>query len=242
MDTADGVDHLYKPQRADHYIANLLWHWSAGSQLRVEAYEKEYERTTPRFENVFDPFVLLPQVATDRVEIDSTRAKVHGIDLELQQPVTDRTSVIARYSYLDADDEVARRWVPRRWSQHHTITGIAMWASDTLSASAALTWHSGWRTTAPPLNVPVGVTIPIEDVLNNRRLNDYFSVDLSASASHPFWRSTVTVFADITNTLDRQNAVGIQYAVDETAGTLQFSPDHTSLLPIVPWVGIVVAF
>ena len=118
-----------------------------------------------------------------------------------------------------------------------------MWKSDTLSASAALTWHSGWRTTAPPLNVPVGMTIPIEDVLNNRHLNDYFSVDLSASASHPVWRSTVTLFADITNTLDRQNPVGIDYAVMKPVRPpLQFSPDHTSLLPIVPWVGIVVAF
>ena len=74
MDTADGVDRLYKPQRADHYIANLLWHWSAGSQLRIEAYEKEYERTTPRFENVFDPFVILPQVA-DRPSADRFDAR-----------------------------------------------------------------------------------------------------------------------------------------------------------------------
>jgi hypothetical protein len=52
----------------------------------------------------------------------------------------------------------------------------------------------------------------------------------------------VTLFADITNTLDRQNPVGIDYAVTEGTGTTQFSPEHTSLLPIVPWVGIVVAF
>jgi hypothetical protein len=242
MDTADGIDHLYKPQRADHYIASALWHWSAGAQLRIDAYEKQYERTTPRFENVFDPFVLLPQVATDRVEIASARARAHGVDLEFQQTMTERTSAIARYSYMDADDEVGGRWVPRRWSQRETVTGIVMWKSDALSASAALTWHSGWRTTAPPASVPIGATIPIEDVLNNRHLNDYFSVDLGFSASHPVWRSTVTVFANVTNSLDRQNPVGIDYAVDETGGTVQFSPDHTSLLPIVPWVGIVIAF
>ena len=242
MDTADGVARLYKPQRADHYIASASWRATADTQVRVDAYEKLYERTTTRFENVFDPFVILPQVAVDRVQIDSTRARTHGVDFELQQALTDQTSLIARCSYMDADDYVGGRWVPRRWSQRETVTGIAMWKSDTFSASAALTWHSGWRTTAPPQSVAVGTTIPIEDVLNDRHLNDYFSVDLNASASHPVWRSTVTLFADITNTLDRQNPVGIDYAVTQGTATTQFSPEHTSLLPIVPWVGVVVAF
>jgi outer membrane receptor for ferrienterochelin and colicin len=242
MDTADGVDHLYKPQRADHYIASAMWHGAAGTLLRVDAYLKQYERTTPRFENVFDPFVILPQVATDRVEIDASRARAHGVDLEWQRALTDRTSVIGRYSYMDADDKVGGRWVSRRWSQRHTITGIVMWTSDALTASAALNWHSGWRTTAPPPSVPVGVTIPIQELLNNQFLNDYFSVDLGFSASHPLWRSTVTLFADITNTLNRQNPVGIDYAVDESAATVEFSRSNTALLPIVAWVGIVVAF
>jgi len=242
IDTADGVDHLYKAQRADHYIASARWRWFAGAQLRIDAYQKQYERTTPRYENVFDPFVILPQVATDRVEIDATRARAFGVDVEWQQAVADRTSVVGRYSYMDADDKVGGRWVSRRWSQRHTITGIVMWKSDMLTASAALTWHSGWRTTAPPASVPVGVTIPIQDVLNSQHLNDYFSVDLGVSASRPLWRSTVTVFADITNTLNRRNPVGIDYAVDETGASVEFSRDNTSLLPIVPWVGIVVAF
>ena len=242
MDTADGVARLYKPQRADHYIASAMWRANADTQVRLDAYEKQYGRTTTRFENVFDPFVILPQVAVDRVQIDSTRARTHGVDFELQETLTDQTSLIARYSYMDADDYVVGQWVPRRWSQRQTVTGIAMWKSDAYSASAALTWHSGWRTTAPPPSVPVGTTIPIEDVLNNRHLNDYFSVDLNASASHPVWRSTVTLFADITNTLDRQNPTGIDYAAVEGTTTTQFVPEHTSLLPIVPWVGVVVAF
>ena len=242
VDTADGVDHLYKPQRADHYIASAIWRWSADAQLRLDAYEKLYGRVTPRFENVFNPFVLLQQIAPDRVEIDATRARAHGVDLELQDALTPQTSAILRYSYMDADDEVGGRWVSRRWSQRQTVTGIVLWKSEVFSASGSLTWHSGWRTSAPPESVPAGTTLPLADVLNNRCLGDYLSLDLGFSASRPMWRSTLTVYGDITNTLNRNNIVGVDYTAQENGGNVQFSPDHTSLLPIVPWIGLVISF
>ncbi len=242
IDTADGVDALYKPQRADHYIASTAWRASANSRLRLDLYDKQYDRTTPRFENLFNPFEVLPQVAPDRVEIDATRARAHGVDFEFQNDVTPRTSVIARYSYMDADDKIEGQWVSRRWSQRQTATGIVMWKSDTLSASAAVTWHSGWRTSAPPASVPAGFTIPLADIVNNRVLHDYVSLDLGCSATHPLWRSSITVFADVTNALNRDNSVGVDYVAQPTGPTVQFSPDNTSLLPIVTWVGIVIAF
>jgi hypothetical protein len=242
MDTADGIDHLFKPQRADHYIGSATWRWSSTAQIRLDAYEKQYSRTTPRFENLFNPFVLLPQVAPDRVEIDASRARAQGIDFEFQDELTPRMSMIARYSYMDADDKIGGQWVSRRWSQAQTVTGIALWKSESFSASASVSWHSGWRTSAPPASVPVGTTIPIADIANNRILEDYFSVDLGFSASRPLWRSTVTVFGDITNTLNRDNTVGVDYTAQQQGAAVTFLPDDTSLLPIVPWVGIVIAF
>ena len=242
MDTADGIDHLFKPQRADHYIGSATWRWSSTAQIRLDAYEKQYSRMTPRFENLFNPFVLLQQIAPDRVEIDATRARAHGIDFEFQDELTSQTSLIARYSYMDADDKIGGQWVSRRWSQAQTVTGIALWKSESLSASASISWHSGWRTSAPPASVPVGTTIPVADIANNRFLEDYLSVDLGFSASHPAWRSTVTVFGDITNTLNRNNQVGVDYTAQPQGPAVAFLPDHTSLLPIVPWVGIVIAF
>lgn len=242
MDTADGIDHLFKPQRADHYIGSATWRWSSAAQIRLDVYAKQYGRMTPRFENLFNPFVLLPQVAPDRVEIDATQARAHGIDFEFQDELTAQTSLIARYSYMDADDKIGGQWVSRRWSQAQTVTGIALWKSESFSASASIAWHSGWRTSAPPATVPVGTTIAVADIANNRFLKDYVSVDLGFSASHPLWRSTVTVFGDITNTLNRENPVGIDYTAQPQGASVSFEPDDKSLLPIVPWVGIVIAF
>ena len=50
--------------------------FAAGLDLRVEAYRKYYRRINPRFENLFDPLVLLPEAEFDRVRIapDSARA------------------------------------------------------------------------------------------------------------------------------------------------------------------------
>ena len=242
LDTADGVTQLAKSQRADHYIASASWWTSAASHLRLEAYQKRYERCNPRFENVFNPFVLLPELADDRVEIDPSRARARGVDFEWQTHVSDEVTLTTRYSYMDADDEIEGRWVARRWSQHHTVTGIGSWTHGGLTASTSLAWHSGWRTSAPPTEIAAGDVLPLESLLDNRVMRDYLSVDLAASASWHLGRSTLSAFVDVTNTLDRENVVGIDYDVAETGGSLTLTPDHTSLLPIVPWVGITIAF
>ena len=51
--------------------------WSTPSptriSARVEAYYKDYEELKPRFENLFDPLVVLPELQTDRVEVAADR-------------------------------------------------------------------------------------------------------------------------------------------------------------------------
>ena len=242
VDTADGFDELFKPQRADHYVASTTWRPTEAMQFRLDVYDKIYDRVSPRFENLFNPFQLLPQVAVDRVEIDATRARSHGVDFEWQNSLSERASVIARYSYMDADDKVEGQWVARRWSQRNTATLLFLWNSERLDASAGLTWHSGWRTSAPPAVVPIGTTLAIADVANNRSLNDYFSLDLGLSTSRPVGRSTVTIYAQLTNTLDRSNPVGIDYRDVAAPPNVTFVPDHESLLPFVASAGIVFAF
>jgi hypothetical protein len=203
---------------------------------------KRYDRVSPRFENLFNPFQLLPQVAADRVEIDATRARAHGIDLEWQETLSENASVIARYSYMDADDKIEGQWVSRRWSQHDTATLLFLWKVAMFDASAGVTWHSGWRTSAPPSSVPIGTTLPIPDIANNRVLDDYYSLDVALSTSREIGRSTITAFVELTNTLDRENPVGIDYHDTVVATDVAFVPQNESLLPFVASAGIVVAF
>jgi hypothetical protein len=56
-----------------------------GMSLRFEIYRKEIRSLQPRFENLFDPLVVLPEVRPDRVRIDAGAALARGAELMLSQ-------------------------------------------------------------------------------------------------------------------------------------------------------------
>ena len=151
-------------------------------------------------------------------------------------------SATLRYSYMDTDDRINGIWVPRRWSQRHTVNGIVAWERESYTLAAALTWHTGWRTSVPPGSIGVGETLPIETVLNNTESREYFSVDLSASKTWSLGGSTLTLFADLTNSLDRNNVAGIDYDIEVEDGEFMFEPDNETLFPLIPSIGFVIAF
>lgn len=243
MQASDGVDHFFAPQRADHFIGAVEWLPTPMWRVRAEAYRKRYSHPKTRYENIFDPFVLLPELEADRVAISPNRAKAAGYDLETSRLFSDALSATLRYSYMDADDHINGKWVSRRWSQQHTVNAIASWQRPTFSISAALAWNSGWLTSEPPASLGPGETLPIERLLNNAELGNYFSFDVSASKTWQLGRSKITTYADVTNVFNRHNAAGIDYDVSETdAGGFEFAPDHETLLPVVVTAGVRVSF
>lgn len=243
MQASDGIDHFFAPQRADHFIAALEWSPMPAWDVRVEGYHKRYQRTKTRFENMFNPFVLLPELEPDRVAISPSRARATGYDVETSRLFSDVLSASLRYSYMDADDRINGTWISRRWSQRHTVNAMASWRFETFSVSAALTWHSGWRTSEPPDTLAAGEELPLERLLNNKELKDYVSFDLSASKWWQVGRSRITTYADITNVFNRDNAAGIDYDVEELDdGSFVFTPDRETLLPVIVSVGILVSF
>ena len=234
MQTTDGVDVFQPPQRADHFIAGWYWDPSPDWKLRAEVYRKRYGRTSLRFENIFNPFVILAELEPDRVPIAPQRAEAWGVDLEARHELSASLSGTLRYSYMDADDRINGSWVPRRWSQRHTVNAILAWERESYTLAAALAWHTGWRTSVPPGSIGVGETLPIESLLNNTELREYFSVDLSASKTWTIGGSMLTVFADLTNSLDRNNVAGIDYDLELEDGELIFEPDNEVLFPLIP--------
>jgi outer membrane cobalamin receptor len=242
MKAEDGVDHFYQPQRADHLIAAIEWDPNSRLELRGEAYFKRYQPTRTRFENVFNTFVLLPQIEPDRVALDSSRARVDGVDLQARMNFSATLSGLLRGSYMNADDRIDGEWIPRKWSQHYTLQSMLTWQHASLAFSTALTWHSGWRTAALPPAVPIGTTLPLTSVVNKDLLPDYVSLDVSLQKSWQVGRTTVTLHADVTNALNHDNVAGIDYVADETDTAILLTPDQEQLLPWIPSIGVVVAF
>lgn len=241
LQVLDGLTRFFRPQRSDQVVAGLEW-GDARRQLVFEAWLKSYDNTKGRFENIFNPFVLLPEMESDRLQLTPDRARARGVDLEFRQEITQALVGQLRYSYLTAEDRLEKRWTERRWSQEHTVNTSLVWQRENFSLAAAALWHSGWRSTRLPGYVPADVEIDPLDFLNNTELREYFSIDLSARYRWTFPRCRIEVYADISNLTDRSNQAGIDYDEEEVAGGFLLAPDRESLLDRVTSVGITLSF
>jgi len=208
----------------------------------IDAYRKNYSRTKRRFENLFNPFVMIPELEADRVALGPNKARARGVDLQVRGPLTADVSTVLRYSYMDAEDRFGSDWVARRWSQRHTVNWMLAWERETFDLAAAVTWHSGWRGATPPAQVPDGEVLPAESILNNTELDDYVSLDLSASRTWRFNRAALSVYADVTNVLGRRNVAGLDWDASEEDGGFVFERSTDVLLPMIPSVGILLVF
>ena len=61
----------------------------------------------------------MQQIAPDRAEIDATRARAQELDFEWQDSLSERASLIGRFSYMDADDKIEGQWVSRQICSSH---------------------------------------------------------------------------------------------------------------------------
>jgi outer membrane receptor protein involved in Fe transport len=241
LQALDGVERFYPAQRSDQFLVGAEWTASQW-QAVLEVYYKNYANPKGRFENVFNPFVLLPEMESDRLGIFPDKARARGIDLDLSYQFTEGLSAQFRYSYMDAQDRLEGRWVDRRWSQEQTVNASLRWRRDNFSVAIAALWHSGWRTTRLPGFIADDNPIDILDFLNNDELREHFSVDVSARYRWEFPNARIEIYADLSNVTDRQNLAGVDFDEEEVEGGYLILPDKETLLGFVPSIGITLSF
>ena len=239
LPVTDGVRAFDAVQRANHYVLALEWARD-GWTLRADAYRKDYENPRRRFENIFDPFVILPELEPDRIAIAPDRARAQGVDLEARRAFGNGWIAGIALSELDAEDRIEGTWIPRRWSQHHTARVLAAWKGERTQFAIAATWHSGWRTSALPSSTDEPFVIA--EILNNDELKDYVALDLRLARTHRIGRAELTLYADLSNVLNRDNAAGVDYDVEEVDDGFALVPDAETLLPFIPSLGFRLSF
>src|SRR5690606_2301066 len=69
LQVEDGVQEFAPPQSATHAIVSVQHEFANELALRVEAFRKWTRTARPRYENLFDPLVLLPELRPDRVRV-----------------------------------------------------------------------------------------------------------------------------------------------------------------------------
>lgn len=241
LQVTDGLDEYQKPQHADHYIAGLEHHFRSNVSFRFEAFHKRFGALRPRFENLFNSLVLLPELGVDRVGLEPNEARASGVELTARYRPDDDLNIWLSYTHSSAQDLIDGHWERRTWDQRHTAQAGMILNDEAWSMSTTVTWHSGWHTTA----LPAVINGPLDDLQrNDTPLPNYFSLDARLSRSWEWPENSLTLFAEVTNLTDRDNVGGVAHEFDpvETDSSLLVTADPEKLLPLIPSLGLVWRF
>jgi outer membrane receptor protein involved in Fe transport len=239
LQVEDGVEQFYPAQHADHAILGFDHAFTAGFDLRLEAYRKYYRHINPRFENVFDPLVLFPEAEFDRVRIDPQSARAVGAELLLRMRPHGAWSGWLSYTWSRAEDRIEQQNVARSWDQRHAINLGIVWASGPWTATLADSFHTGWPTTQLQLTDPTSTNLQV--VLaqrNNGRYDYYNSLDFRVTRTLVLAHGALDVFVEVSNALSRSNPCCAQYEVSRNDDALVLQREEDSWLPLVPSAGV----
>jgi len=235
----DGVTTFSPAQRADHYILGLERDLVPAYTLRMEVYRKNYGDLRTRYESLYDPLSLAPELRWDRTAISPSSAIAEGVELLLTRKPVDAWSGWFSYAWSRVDDRVDGSEVRRSWDQTHTLNLGTLWSSGPWQATLAAQYHTGWPVT------PIGLDatgLVVQGPRNVSRYADFGSVDARVSYEWALQHGTLTVHGEVTNALDRRNpcCTDIEYSVVDGTPTLERELRHW--LPLVPSVGVLWKF
>lgn len=219
LQVEDGVTRFFPQQRAEHLSVQFDRRWEGGTSLGLAAYSKEMTAVRPRYENLFNPMALFPEIEPDRILVAPRRARATGIEATLSRDRGRAFGWWAGYALARAEDEIDGRMVPRSRDQRHTFNAVvrrrfgALW-----DVALAGQYHSGWPTTpvtATSVVNPDGTTAirPVLGPRNAERLPPFHRVDLQVRRRFAIGRATLSAFLEITNLYGRENVCCIDELV-----------------------------
>jgi hypothetical protein len=243
LQVQDGVDQFQRAQHADHAILGFEHDFSDGYALRVEAYRKSYGQPMTRFETLFDPLSLAPELRWDRAAIAPGSARADGTEILFTRRGAGPWSGWASYAWSRVTDREDGRDVVRSWDQTHTVNAGVTWVDGPWQVTLAGMYHTGWPVT-PVLIVPGadGDTAALGP-RNANRYADFGSLDFKVNREFALPRGSLDVRFEVTNALDRHNPCCVDYTVEsEAGGTVVVESDFRDWLPLVPSFGVLWKF
>jgi outer membrane receptor protein involved in Fe transport len=225
-----GFEHLFE-RRGMHGLA-----------LRVELYHREVLNPLPRWENLYEPINVFPEVEPDRVRVAPDRALAQGIELFLRGRLGGKLGWWINYTWSSAEDEISGQRSPRSFDQTQAFNlDVDYRINAHWTLNLAWRYRTGWPTT--PLTLQEGVDeegetifVPLAGPRFSARLPDYHRLDLRASRSWTLRAGTLGFYVDIQNAYDRGNIAGFDFDIDEQAGTVTPSPEQWA--GILPSLGV----
>ncbi len=222
----DGLAQLNEPQLSDQLSIGMSWAATPALELRADAYRRRIDSPPPRFENLFNRWVLLPELHFDRVAVRPSEARAWGLDLSAAYRLDETLRIDASWSVARTEERIDGSWRPRPWDQRHAAKLALAWQPGNWRLALAAHYHQGWPTTA--------FTGGVLGSLRRDRLANYTSVDLHISRLWRFTYGELEAYADITNVADEENTGGYIYRMD--GGDIR--SEERNLLPLVPTIGV----
>jgi outer membrane receptor protein involved in Fe transport len=246
LQVEDGVLGFAPAQNASHSIAGIEHRFANELALRVEIFRKWTREARPRYENLFDPLVLLPELRPGRVRIEPDRAESRG--LEVLVSGNRAVEWWAGYSFARAEDIVDGERVARSWDQRHALSGGATWDAGPWTLTGVASLHSGWPATTVELQPSsasnaVDGFIAVAGPRNGDRLRAVRRIDFRASRMFDAGPGTLRFFAELTNVTNRTNPCCVRYEpVMPTGGELRLDRIERRALPFTGNVGVLWQF
>jgi outer membrane receptor protein involved in Fe transport len=243
LQIADGIVEYQPAQRADHSLLGFSYAFRPEVELELDLYEKRYSDLRPRYENLLNSFVLLPELKPDRIRIAADRARARGAELTVRGRSPDAAfDWWATYSWSRAEDLIGDRAEPRNWDQRNAA-GLGLgWHDERWQLDAALTWHTGWPTTRIELAQIEPIAIAEAAARNSSRLGSYFTLDLRAARHFVLERSLLTAYFEVTNATNRRNDCCVEYEFNTEEGAPALELDTSPYLSVIPNLGLVWEF
>ena len=241
LQVAEGVQHFFAPQRSDHTVIGIEHDFLSGLNLRVEAYDKDMGTLRPRYENLLNSLILLPELKPDRVRVSPATARARGLELLLSQQLQQPLTWWFGYSYSWVEDHILGDDVLRSWDQTHAISAGLNWDTPKWNLGLGLTYRSGWPTTPVEVKSTSG-EVPIIGTSgrNTDRLDFYRSLDFRLSRKLDIKGTSLDVFVELTNVANRNNHCCVEYEIDDETG--EFETKILNYMPLIPSVGFVWRF
>ncbi len=248
LQVEDGISNFWPAQRADHVIFGVRHLVKNGTSVRLEAFRKAFRNVRPRFENLYDPLGLIPELQADRVRLEPSQAQARGVELS-----ADRSAGAwnwwASYTWSKVTDRIDGRDVARSWDQRHAVQGGFGWHNESWNFSAAASIHSGWPRTELML-VEKGLDadgeplhVPQPGPRNAIRLPTFASVDVRLSRKFKVPRGSLLAFVEISNLLDRRNVCCVDYDLaEDSEGNIALESSRDYWLHLLPAVGVLWEF
>ena len=244
LQVEDGVEEFYPAQLSEHFVLGFGHRFADGLDLGVEAYRKRMSDLRPRYENLFDPYGLFPEVGDDRVLVDPSSGEATGIEIALSRSVR-RWSWWGSYTLASVEDVIDAETVPRSWDQRHAATFGVSYRRGHWDFNVAGEYRTGWPTTgltAQAVANPDGTTtiVPIVGPRNAERFPYYQRVDVRVGRFIPTASGQLRIFVQVLNVFDRDNPCCVtDFDFDSKPdGTVAVTPTYDTWLPRLPSVGI----